>query len=46
MTTHRATKPTATPSQPVERALMAGLILAVLAGVGWIVGMIYTVMGW
>ncbi|GGK87524.1 hypothetical protein GCM10010094_55860 [Streptomyces flaveus] len=46
MTTHRATKPTATPSQPVERVLMAGLILAVLAGVGWIVGMIYTVMGW
>ncbi|MFG2026242.1 morphogenic membrane protein MmpA [Streptomyces sp. NPDC048825] len=44
MTTHRATKPAA--SQPVERALMAGLVLAVLAGVGWIAGMIYTVMGW
>ncbi|TLS47922.1 hypothetical protein FE633_00030 [Streptomyces montanus] len=46
MTTHRASKPAANPSQPVERAVMAGLILAVLAGVGWIAGMIYTVMGW
>ncbi|MFC4465680.1 morphogenic membrane protein MmpA [Streptomyces xiangluensis] len=46
MTTHRAPKPAASPSQPVERALMAGLVLAVLAGVGWIAGMIYTVMGW
>jgi hypothetical protein len=46
MTTHRAPKPAASSPQPVERALMAGLILAVLAGVGWIAGMIYTVMGW
>ncbi|NGO41353.1 morphogenic membrane protein MmpA [Streptomyces ureilyticus] len=46
MTTHRAPKPTADPTQPVERAVMAGLIVAVLAGVGWIAGMIYTVMGW
>lgn len=46
MTTHRAPKPAASPSQPVERTLMAGLVLAVLAGVGWIAGMIYTVMGW
>ncbi|WAU86681.1 hypothetical protein O1Q96_31710 [Streptomyces sp. Qhu-G9] len=46
MTTHRAPKPAAGPSQPVERAVMAALVLAVLAGVAWIAGMIYTVMGW
>ncbi|MCX4903672.1 morphogenic membrane protein MmpA [Streptomyces sp. NBC_00878] len=46
MTTHRAPKPAASPSQPVERAVMAGLLLAVIAGVAWIAGMIYTVMGW
>jgi hypothetical protein len=46
MTTHRAPKPAASPSQPVERAVMAGLILAVLAGAAWIAGMIYTVTGW
>ncbi|MBY8344364.1 hypothetical protein LXH13_33175 [Streptomyces spinosirectus] len=46
MTTHRAPKPLADPNRPVERAVTATLILAVLAGVGWIAGMIYTVAGW
>ncbi|MFD3314637.1 morphogenic membrane protein MmpA [Streptomyces sp. NPDC058656] len=46
MTTHRAPKTATSPTQPVERAVMAGLLLAVLAGVAWIAGMIYTVMGW
>jgi hypothetical protein len=46
MTTHRASKPVASPSQPVERAVIIGLILAVLAGIAWIAGMIYTVAGW
>lgn len=46
MTTHRAPKPLADPNRPVERAVTAVLILAVLAGVGWIAGMIYTVAGW
>ncbi|MEU3788197.1 morphogenic membrane protein MmpA [Streptomyces fructofermentans] len=45
MTTHRAPKPAAS-TQPVERAVVAGLALAVLAGVGWIAGMLYTVIGW
>ncbi|KOV57607.1 hypothetical protein ADL01_40110 [Streptomyces sp. NRRL WC-3618] len=46
MTTHRAPKPVASPTQPVERAVTAALIVAVLAGLAWIVGMIYTVTGW
>jgi hypothetical protein len=46
MTTHRAPKPLSHPSQPVERAVTVGLVLAVLAGLGWIAGMIYTVAGW
>ncbi|MFD6292108.1 morphogenic membrane protein MmpA [Streptomyces sp. NPDC060205] len=46
MTTHRAPKPAAGPTQPVERAVMAGLALAVLAGVAWIAGMIYTLVEW
>lgn len=46
MTTHRAPKPAAGPTQPVERAVMAALVLSVIAGLGWIGGMIYTVMGW
>lgn len=46
MTTHRATKPATSSAQPVERAVMAALILAVIAGVAWIAGMIYTVTGW
>ncbi|MEU6257199.1 hypothetical protein [Streptomyces sp. NPDC047043] len=46
MTTHRAPKPLADPNRPVERAVTAALILAVLAGLGWIAGMIYTIAGW
>ncbi|GLP70841.1 MULTISPECIES: hypothetical protein [unclassified Streptomyces] len=50
MTTHRMTqrspKPLADPNRPVERAVTAALVLGVLAGLGWIVGMIYTVAGW
>lgn len=46
MTTHRAPKPLADPNRPVERAVTAALVLAVLAGLGWIGGMIYTVAGW
>ncbi|GAP46561.1 predicted protein [Streptomyces azureus] len=46
MTTHRAPKPVAGPTQTVERAVTIGLILAVLAGLGWIAGMIYTIAEW
>lgn len=53
MTTHRspkpatgATQPATGATQPVERTVMAALLLSVLAGVGWIGGMIYTVLGW
>lgn len=46
MTTHRAPKPAAHPTQPVERAVTAALVLAVIAGLAWIGGMIYTVSGW
>lgn len=50
MTTHRARaakpRPLADPNRPVERAVNVALVLAVLAGLGWIFGMIYTVAGW
>ncbi len=47
MTTHRAPKTAAGPAtQPVERAVMAGLVLAVVAGVAWTAGMIYTLIEW
>lgn len=46
MTTHRSPKPATGATQPVERTVMAALVLSVLAGVGWIGGMIYTVLGW
>ncbi|MFI1168977.1 morphogenic membrane protein MmpA [Streptomyces sp. NPDC020801] len=46
MTTHRSPKPLADPGRPVERALNAALILAALAGLDWIGGMICTVAGW
>ncbi|MHA5051405.1 morphogenic membrane protein MmpA [Streptomyces sp. SD15] len=46
MTTHRSPKPAATASQPVERVVMAALVLSVIAGLAWIGGMIYTVLGW
>ncbi|MFF9061929.1 morphogenic membrane protein MmpA [Streptomyces sp. NPDC101213] len=46
MTTHRAPKPLAGPDRPLERTVNAALVLAVLAGLGWIVGMIYTLVEW
>ncbi|WP_199815516.1 morphogenic membrane protein MmpA [Streptomyces griseus] len=46
MTTHRAPKPLADPERPVERAVTAALVIAGLAGLGWIVGMIYTLAAW
>ncbi|MFE6622675.1 morphogenic membrane protein MmpA [Streptomyces sp. NPDC008086] len=46
MTTHRAAKPLADPDRPVERAVTAVLVLAVVAGLAWIGGMIFTVAGW
>lgn len=46
MTTHRASKNSAEPGRPVERAVVAGLVLAVGAGLAWIGGMIYTIAGW
>ncbi|MFF3846137.1 morphogenic membrane protein MmpA [Streptomyces sp. NPDC002328] len=46
MTTHRATEPLTDPARPVERAVTAALVLAVLSGLGWIAGMIYTLARW
>lgn len=46
MTKHRAPKPVAAGGRPVERAVTVGLALAVVAGLGWIVGMIYTLVQW
>ncbi|MDQ1034925.1 hypothetical protein QFZ75_001341 [Streptomyces sp. V3I8] len=46
MTTHRAPKPAAGPARPAERTVMAGLVLAVVVGVAWTVGMVCTVIGW
>ncbi|MFJ6080775.1 morphogenic membrane protein MmpA [Streptomyces sp. NPDC001002] len=46
MTSRRDPKPLADPNRPVERVVNLALVLAVLAGVGWIGGMIYTVAGW
>ncbi|MFD8423040.1 morphogenic membrane protein MmpA [Streptomyces sp. NPDC059466] len=51
MTTHRPPKPAARrdlpgPARPVEPAVTAALVLSVVAGVGWVGGMIYTVLAW
>jgi hypothetical protein len=46
MTTHRSPKPLADPDRPVERAVTAALILATLAALAWVAGMIYTVAEW
>ncbi|MER5792703.1 hypothetical protein [Streptomyces sp. NPDC001980] len=46
MTTHRAPKSVAQPVQSAERAVNAALVLAVVAGFAWIVGMLYTVLSW
>ncbi|MDT0472753.1 morphogenic membrane protein MmpA [Streptomyces griseoviridis] len=42
MTTHRAPESLAAPTRPVT----AALLLSVLAGAGWIAGMIYTMADW
>ncbi|MFC8424055.1 morphogenic membrane protein MmpA [Streptomyces sp. NPDC057236] len=46
MTTHRAPKPVAADGRPVGRAVTVGLTLAVPAGLGWIAGMIWTLVQW
>ncbi|WP_395575913.1 morphogenic membrane protein MmpA [Streptomyces sp. BK79] len=55
MTTHRAPeqsvryparRPAHRPVRPVERAVVAGLVLAVGAGLAWIGGMVYTIAAW
>jgi hypothetical protein len=46
MTTHRTDEPSAHPPRLTERAVTAGLALAVTAGAAWIGGMIYTIAGW
>lgn len=46
MPRHRSPKPLADPERPVERAVTAALVLAALAGLAWICGMIYTVATW
>lgn len=46
MTTHRAARPVAVDGRPVGRTVTVGLALAVLTGVGWIAGMIYTLVAW
>ncbi|MEU2426706.1 hypothetical protein ABZ619_37815 [Streptomyces sp. NPDC007851] len=44
MTTQR--KSLANPARPVEGPMTAALVLAVVAGLAWTVGMLYTVLQW
>ncbi|CAM5656172.1 putative protein OS=Streptomyces tendae OX=1932 GN=F3L20_14865 PE=4 SV=1 [Streptomyces tendae] len=46
MTAPRAPKYSAQPGRPADRAVAAGLVLAVIAGLAWMGGMIYTIAGW
>ncbi|MEU9332648.1 hypothetical protein AB0D49_05700 [Streptomyces sp. NPDC048290] len=46
MTTHHAPEPLTEPGRPVGPVVTAALVLAVLSGLGWIAGMIYTLMEW
>ncbi|MFC7891449.1 MULTISPECIES: morphogenic membrane protein MmpA [unclassified Streptomyces] len=47
MTKHRAHEQSARrPAPRSERAVVAGLVLAVGAGLAWAGGMIYTIVGW
>ncbi|MBA4865119.1 hypothetical protein H1V43_27950 [Streptomyces sp. PSKA54] len=46
MTSHRAPKAATAPLHPLERAVTAALVLAVIASLAWIGGMIYTVISW
>ncbi|MFI8949984.1 morphogenic membrane protein MmpA [Streptomyces sp. NPDC053750] len=46
-TTHRGPqRPVPQTRRPAERAVGAGLVLAVVAGLAWLGGMIYTIVGW
>lgn len=45
MTTRRAPKSPVRAVRPAG-AVTVGLLLAVLAGVGWLAGMIWTIAGW
>ncbi|WP_455351531.1 morphogenic membrane protein MmpA [Streptomyces sp. SYSU K217416] len=42
--THRA--PKAAPLHPVERSVVAALVVAALVGIGWLGSMIYTIAAW
>ncbi|MEU3245010.1 MULTISPECIES: morphogenic membrane protein MmpA [unclassified Streptomyces] len=49
MTRHRSLKSAARPDRTgpaVAPAVTAALVLSVVAGVGWVGGMIYTVLVW
>ncbi|MCM3299268.1 morphogenic membrane protein MmpA [Streptomyces pseudogriseolus] len=51
MPTHRTARPprstpVRTPVRLTGRAVTLGLTLAVLAGLGWAAGMIYTLIAW
>ncbi|MFA3873118.1 morphogenic membrane protein MmpA [Streptomyces sp. MMCC 100] len=46
MTTRRAPTKSGRTGRPVERTVVAGLVLALGAGLAWIGGMIYTIAGW
>ncbi|MFF8035729.1 MULTISPECIES: morphogenic membrane protein MmpA [unclassified Streptomyces] len=46
MTTRRAPRSVAADGRPVGRAVTVGLALAVLAGLGWIAGMVCTLAAW
>ncbi|MET8896152.1 hypothetical protein ABZX43_18430 [Streptomyces albogriseolus] len=46
MPTHRTAPLRRTPVRPTGRAVTLGLTLAVLAGVGWVAGMICTLITW
>ncbi|MFC9117448.1 morphogenic membrane protein MmpA [Streptomyces sp. NPDC102359] len=46
MPTHRTAGHRRTPARPTGRAVTLGLTLAVLAGLGWVTGMIYTLITW
>ncbi|MEV6652081.1 hypothetical protein [Streptomyces sp. NPDC051219] len=45
--THRAPKTALRPAlHPVERSVVAALVVAALVGIGWLGSMIYTIAAW
>lgn len=46
MTTRRAAQHPTSPAQPVERPVAAALAVAVVAGLAWTGGMVWTLLGW